>query len=113
MKQNNFEKILLDNKIVDNRNLYVILVKKRALIPSFSIMVMGLYKDKLVFYKISTSYKLIKYISTIEIKNIDLIDIYNKHKETIMNIYLNKDKKSYYILENNKDIYSIKKTIKK
>ncbi len=113
MKKNNFEKDLLDNKIVDHRNLYVILVKKRSFIPSFSIMVMGLNKDELVFYKITTSYRLIKYVKSISLKNIEMLDINNKRSETILNIYLNKEKESYYVLEHNKDIYDIKKILKK
>ena len=111
--KNNFKKELLDLKIVDHKELYCIVAKRRALIPSFSIMVMGLNKDKLVFYKVSTSYKLIKYIESIDLKDIELLDIKVRGKETILNIHINKTIKSYFVYENIKELHLIKKSIKK
>ena len=75
--KNNFKKVLLDSKVTDYRELYAIVAKRRTLIPSFSIMVMGLHKDKLVFYKVSTSYKLIKFIESIELKDINEFETLN------------------------------------
>ena len=111
--KNNFKKDLLDSKVVDYRELYCIVAKRRALIPSFSIMVLGLNKDKFVFYKVSTSYKLIKEIETIDINDIDAIEIKSKGHDTILNIVINKEVRSYFVIENIKDLYSIKKNIKK
>ena len=111
--KNNFKKELLDLKIVDHKELYCIVAKRRALIPSFSIMVMGLNKDKLVFYKISTSYKLIKYIESIELKDIDSMEIKSKSNESILDIEVNKNIKSYFVIEKTKDLYLIKKSIRK
>ena len=109
----NFKKVLLDSKVTDYRELYAIVAKRRTLIPSFSILVMGLNKDRLIFYKVSTSYKLIKFIESIEIKDINLLDIKTKGKETILNIHINKNIKSYFVYENVKDLYLIKKGMKK
>ena len=111
--KNNFKKDLLDSKVIDYRELYSIVAKRRTLIPSFSIMVMGLNKDKLVFYKVSTSYKLIKYIDSIDLKDIDLLDIKVRGKETILNIHINKTIKSYFVYENIKELHLIKKSMKK
>ena len=111
--KNNFKKDLLDSKVVDYRELYCIVAKRRALIPSFSIMVLGLNKDKFVFYKVSTSYKLIKEIETIDINDIDAIEIKSKGHDSILNIVINKEVRSYFVIENIKDLYSIKKNIKK
>lgn len=111
--KNNFKKYLLDSKVVDYRELYCIVAKRRALIPSFSIMVLGLNKDQFVFHKVSTSYKLIKEIETIDIKDIDSLEIKPKGHDSILNIVINKEVKSYFVIENIKDLYSIKKNIKK
>lgn len=113
MKENNFEKILLTHQIVDYRNLYSIVAKKRALIPSFSIMVMGLNKDKLIFYKISTAYRLIKYKYEIKVDDIESMNIKNRRRDTVMELLVNKELKKYFVLEHNKDIYTIKKILKK
>lgn len=111
--KNNFKKVLLDSKVTDYRELYAIVAKRRTLIPSFSIMVMGLHKDKLVFYKVSTSYKLIKFIESIELKDINEFDIKTRGRETILNIYINKSIKSYFVYENIKELHLIKKSMKK
>jgi hypothetical protein len=111
--KNNFKKDLLDSKVVDYRELYCIVAKRRALIPSFSIMVLGLNKDKFVFYKVSTSYKLIKEIEKIDINDIDAIEIKSKGHDSILNMIINKEVRSYFVIENIKDLYSIKKNIKK
>ena len=110
-KQNKFEELLLHNKVVDHRNLYVILSRKRFIVPSFTIMVMGLYKEKLVFFKISTSYRLIKFIEDIEIKTIQEFNIKTKKVNPLLNIIINKKVYKYDLIENIKDIYSIKKII--
>ena len=111
--KNNFKKDLLDSKVVDYRELYCIVAKRRAIIPSFSIMVLGLNKDKFVFYKVSTSYKLIKEVETIDIKDIDSIEIKSKGHDSILNILIGKEVRSYFVIENIKDLYSLKKNIKK
>lgn len=113
MKQNNFEKLLLDNKIIDYRNLYILVNKKNSFLPSLSILVMGLYKEKLVFFKVSTSYHLIKFIEEININEIDDINILNKRLDTIVSLTINKKIKSYYVVEHGKNLYSIKKLLKK
>lgn len=113
MKTNKFEELLLDNHIVDSRNLYVILVKKKLFFPSFKIMVMGLYKEHFVFHTISTSYKLKEHIIDIDVKTIQTIDVHKKSSELVLSLYLNKQRKDYLVLENQKNAYSIKKILKK
>ena len=111
--KNRFKQDLLELKIVDYRELYAIVAKRGTFIPSFSILVMGLNKDKLVFYKVSTSYKLIKFIESIELKDIDSMDIKVRGKDSILTIEVNKVKKSYFVYENIKELHLIKKSIKK
>ena len=112
MKKTNFDELLLHNKIVDHRNLYVILSRKRLIIPSFSILVMGLYKEKLVFFKISTSYRLVKFVDEIPLKDIKEFIIKSK-KIPLLRIVTNNYLKQYDLIEHVKDIYSIEKLIKK
>ena len=113
MKKTNFEDLLLHNKIIDHRNLYVLVAKRRPIFPSLSILVMGLYKEKLVFFKISTSYRLIKFIEDIELKDINEFEIKTKTSNSILKIKVNKTMKNYDIVEHDKDVYSIKKILKK
>lgn len=111
--KNNFNKLLLEHKIIDEREIYFVIVKKRDVFPSFKILVMGLNRDNLVIYQINTSYKLKSYIESINIKDIKMIDINNKRKDSVLNLYIFDKKKSYFILENVKNAHLLKKILKK